>query len=153
MFNLEVDADHCYRVGEQGILVHNASSGEVGVAARSLRVDQSPNDNTIALGCIIRDRATILSVLGPQLVAQGNNSGEFRGLFAYLRGGRRRGGAGFQGVTQSPCRRIAVVRMNTNTSSGHVLAAVDVDRLNPTVVFDLEDMDVFENTLEVDHSK
>lgn len=25
MFNLEVDADHCYRVGEQGILVHNAS--------------------------------------------------------------------------------------------------------------------------------
>jgi hypothetical protein len=25
VFNLEVDADHCYRVGEQGILVHNAS--------------------------------------------------------------------------------------------------------------------------------
>lgn len=25
MYNLEVDADHCYRVGEQGILVHNAS--------------------------------------------------------------------------------------------------------------------------------
>ncbi len=26
VFNLEVDADHCYRVGEQGILVHNASA-------------------------------------------------------------------------------------------------------------------------------
>lgn len=25
VYNLEVDADHCYRVGEQGILVHNAS--------------------------------------------------------------------------------------------------------------------------------
>jgi DNA/RNA non-specific endonuclease/Pretoxin HINT domain len=26
VFNLEVDADHCYRVGEQGVLVHNASA-------------------------------------------------------------------------------------------------------------------------------
>lgn len=25
VYNIEVDADHCYRVGEQGILVHNAS--------------------------------------------------------------------------------------------------------------------------------
>jgi hypothetical protein len=25
VYNLEVDADHCYRVGEQGILVHNSS--------------------------------------------------------------------------------------------------------------------------------
>ena len=25
VYNLEVDADHCYRVGRQGILVHNAS--------------------------------------------------------------------------------------------------------------------------------
>lgn len=28
VFNLEVDADHCYRVGEQAILVHNASVGD-----------------------------------------------------------------------------------------------------------------------------
>ena len=30
MYNLEVDADHCYRVGEQGILVHNQSYIEQG---------------------------------------------------------------------------------------------------------------------------
>ncbi|VTS04822.1 hypothetical protein [Tuwongella immobilis] len=27
VYNIEVDADHCYRVGEQGLLVHNASVG------------------------------------------------------------------------------------------------------------------------------
>ena len=27
VFNLEVDADHCYRVGQQGLLVHNSSAG------------------------------------------------------------------------------------------------------------------------------
>jgi len=26
VYNLEVDGDHCYRVGEQGLLVHNASA-------------------------------------------------------------------------------------------------------------------------------
>lgn len=26
MYNIEVDGDHCYRVGEQGLLVHNASA-------------------------------------------------------------------------------------------------------------------------------
>ncbi len=25
VYNIEVEGDHCYRVGEQGILVHNAS--------------------------------------------------------------------------------------------------------------------------------
>ncbi len=29
VFNIEVDGDHCYRVGEQGLLVHNASVGDM----------------------------------------------------------------------------------------------------------------------------
>jgi hypothetical protein len=31
VFNLEVDVDHCYRVGEQGILVHNQSTPCTGI--------------------------------------------------------------------------------------------------------------------------
>jgi hypothetical protein len=34
VFNLEVDADHCYRVGEQGILVHNASLDPLNMIGR-----------------------------------------------------------------------------------------------------------------------
>jgi hypothetical protein len=33
VFTLEVDGDHCYRVGEQGVLVHNASCGTTGAAS------------------------------------------------------------------------------------------------------------------------
>ncbi|VTS04854.1 Uncharacterized protein OS=Planctomyces maris DSM 8797 GN=PM8797T_02084 PE=4 SV=1: PT-HINT [Tuwongella immobilis] len=29
VYNIEVDGDHCYRVGEQGLLVHNASVGPI----------------------------------------------------------------------------------------------------------------------------
>ena len=28
VYNIEVDGDHCYRVGRQGLLVHNASAGD-----------------------------------------------------------------------------------------------------------------------------
>jgi hypothetical protein len=35
VFNLEVDADHCYRVGEQGILVHNVSSSNLDAVKKS----------------------------------------------------------------------------------------------------------------------
>jgi hypothetical protein len=28
VYNIEVEGDHCYRVGEQGLLVHNASAGK-----------------------------------------------------------------------------------------------------------------------------
>jgi hypothetical protein len=31
VYNIEVDADHCYRVGQQGLLVHNASCPEQSV--------------------------------------------------------------------------------------------------------------------------
>ncbi len=30
VYNLEIDGDHCYRVGEQGLLVHNASAATYG---------------------------------------------------------------------------------------------------------------------------
>lgn len=33
VYNLEVDADHCYRVGEQGILVHNQSEQQLSCAS------------------------------------------------------------------------------------------------------------------------
>ena len=29
VYNIEVDGDHCYRVGEQGLLVHNASCSDI----------------------------------------------------------------------------------------------------------------------------
>ena len=31
VYNIEVEGDHCYRVGEQGLLVHNASAKECGL--------------------------------------------------------------------------------------------------------------------------
>ena len=33
VYTVEVDGDHCYRVGEQGLLVHNQSQGETGAGA------------------------------------------------------------------------------------------------------------------------
>ncbi|QJW92535.1 hypothetical protein FTUN_0031 [Frigoriglobus tundricola] len=41
VFNLEVDADHCYRVGEQGILVHNASFGPGCDPCEKMMLEQS----------------------------------------------------------------------------------------------------------------
>jgi hypothetical protein len=45
VFNLEVDADHCYRVGEQGILVHNASAEQECKTAGAKRQKTITNDN------------------------------------------------------------------------------------------------------------
>jgi hypothetical protein len=43
VFNLEVEGDHCYRVGEQGLLVHNASVGCVN--NRKVNIDYGEFDN------------------------------------------------------------------------------------------------------------
>ena len=56
VFNLEVDADYCYRVGEQGILVHNASlptKGELKVKAKAYRIMKKLTKGQRNLGGII----------------------------------------------------------------------------------------------------
>lgn len=47
VYNLEVDADHCYRVGERGLLVHNASTDS---ASSSSSSSQEQPDHVFARG-------------------------------------------------------------------------------------------------------
>ncbi len=140
VYNIEVEGDHCYRVGEQGLLVHNTSAPSF----RILRPNQSPGAANLTVGCVVRDQPTIVQVIGNTLTAQGSNTSPITGFYAFLRGGASRGGAGFQAVTKNPLTRLAVVIANIGQSQGTVGAAIDISALNQANVFDLEDANVWQ---------
>ncbi len=50
VFNLEVDGDHCYRVGELGLLVHNASAPKYGPTKSIPFTDSNGNMVTAVVG-------------------------------------------------------------------------------------------------------
>jgi len=54
VFNLEVDTDHCYRVGEQGILVHNASEGKLILNKFLKKTDTIRTANYVTPGAKLR---------------------------------------------------------------------------------------------------
>ncbi len=47
VYNIEVEGDHCYRVGEQGVLVHNMSQG-----SKDSRNNKLPDYSAFARGWI-----------------------------------------------------------------------------------------------------
>ncbi len=110
---------------------------------RILRPDQSPGVAALTVGCVARDQATIVQVIGNSLPAQGSNTSPMAGLYAFLRVGVRRGGTGFQAVTKNPLSRLAVVIANIGRSCGTVGAAIDLIALNQMNVFDLEDATIW----------
>jgi hypothetical protein len=144
VYTLEVDGDHAFRVGDLGLLVHNESAP----GFRILRSDQSPGAGTIAAGCVIRDAATIRSVVGNELAAQGSHTTTLGGFYAFLRGGKQKGGAGFQAVTKEPLTRLAVVVANVGQSGGMVAVAIDLDKIDAATVFDLENATTFQQLLD-----
>jgi hypothetical protein len=135
-------------IWEQGRLAGSGPSGcrctMSGPAFRMLRPDQAPGASTLQPGSVVRDRATIVQVIGNALTAQGSHTSPMAGFYAFLRGGRRRGGAGFQGVTKDPLARLGVVIANVGQSQGSVAAAIDLAAVNPTNVFDLADASLWQ---------
>lgn len=58
MYNIEVDADHCYRVGEQSVLVHNVSAKECGLFGE--RFGSDPKYTREAAGNTGERRTTLM---------------------------------------------------------------------------------------------
>lgn len=143
-YNCEVEGFHTYFVagddGAPGIWVHNASIG-----IRTLRPDQvyAP----LIPKAIVTDGEEIRRVIRESLRAQGNFNNELQSLYAYLRGPNS---AGFLGVT-SPEARNAMTAMLDNLGKkggGGVIAAVDLRRITPGMVYDLSDPRVMEMLLQ-----
>ncbi len=139
LYNLEVEGSQRNRVSESDVLVHNPGAP----AFRILRPDQSPGAGNLTLDGVVRDQTTIAQVIGNALTAQGTNTLPITDFYAFLRGGRQRGGAGFQAVTKNPLSRLAVVISNIGQSQGTVAAAIDLGALDPANVFDLEDSNLW----------
>jgi hypothetical protein len=58
VYNIEVDADHCYRVGEQGLLVHNDSADD---CSCKQRVEAIRKDGKVASDVILKDEFKLTS--------------------------------------------------------------------------------------------
>ena len=75
MYNLEVDADHCYRVGEQGILVHNGSfvAPNCDPCAGSITPTHNPPENVPGTGGTYRASVQRGSYRGGQPICRVNS--------------------------------------------------------------------------------
>jgi hypothetical protein len=107
--------------------------GGISHSVRTLRPNQYKTDQ-IAEGQIVRGTEEMRAVVGDALLAEGKHSEPLKGLYSFVRQG---GGAGFQGVTRNPLERTQVVVKNFKTSSGEVMVAVDLSKLDAARVFDL----------------
>jgi hypothetical protein len=141
-YNCEVEAYHTFFVAADddspGVWVHNQSLG-----VRVLRPEQVYQ--LILPEIIITDREAIRAVVGKSLQATGNYSTELRGLYAFLRSG---GGAGYQGVTAEAISRLEVVLSNLEEKGGGVVAAIDLESIGASRVFELTDPAVMNRLLK-----
>ncbi len=157
VYNFEVDEYHTYFVGrgDTAVWSHNGTGplgcgvpkakeaglfdhlpdpeGPVAGGVRSLRGNQY-NPDAIAVGQVVHGTAEIRAVIGEALQATGRHTDALSGLYAFI---RRNGGAGFQGVTRNPLDRPSIVIRNFGESTGDVIAAVHIPRIEPARVFDL----------------
>ena len=53
VYNIEVEGDHCYRVGQQGLLVHNASVIRIPGSTIVWRTDIFPRARLMSIECSI----------------------------------------------------------------------------------------------------
>lgn len=107
----------------------------LGRGLRTLQSSQLKKAATMVLGRVIKSQSEIREIVGPSLQTSGSHSNEWTGLWKFIRSG---GGAGFQAVTKDPKNRLKVVYTNFKTASGNVVARIDLDKLNRTNVFDLQ---------------
>jgi len=74
VYNIEVEGDHCYRVGESGVLVHNASCGQSlwDVACKLANAAAGDSDEfggTVAVGCTCDGKIVVATTRRRSLIA------------------------------------------------------------------------------------
>ncbi len=128
VYTFEVEGDHCYRVGEQGLMVHNASAGRVTESNRVTNVTLAP------LNSIVTDPATIWQILGSELAATGTHTTVLGALFQFILRGR---GAGFLGVTPDAgtLRDLVIMRIQNSSTTDVIIMAIDLGLVPAATVF------------------
>ena len=128
-FNLEVDGDHGYWVGEQGVLVQNASAGRVTESNRVAAYAAAP------VNSIVPDPALIAQVIGSGgLNATGRHTSILGGILQFILRGRS---AGFLGLTRDAGSRTNLVfmRIQMARTSDVIIVAVDLNVIPANTVY------------------
>ena len=128
VYNIEVEGDHVYRVGQSGILVHNASAGRVTDTSRVGDASLAANN------CIVTDSDIIKKVIGSELTATGRHTTLLGGILQFILRGR---GAGFLGVTRDAVDRTDLVfmRIQGSSSTEVVIVAIDLSKVDAATVY------------------
>lgn len=129
VYNTQVGGDHSYRVGKQGLRVHNTSAGRVTESDRVANCALAPVNR------IVTDPSVIAQIIGSGgLTADGRHTTLLGGILQFILRGR---GAGFLGVIRDAGtrRNLTILRIHNARTADVIIVAIDLNRIPAAAVF------------------